>query len=55
MVTLKAAAALLPAASVTLKLKVLVPAVAGVPERVPKLDQPRPVLQKPEQEVIDHA
>jgi hypothetical protein len=52
MMTLKAAAALLPAASVTLKLKILVPALVGVPERVPAVDQPRPVLQGPEQEVI---
>jgi len=46
--------AVLPAASVTLNPKVLVPAFAGVPKRMPEVDHPRPVLQEPEQEVIDH-
>jgi hypothetical protein len=46
--------AVLPVASVTLNPKVLVPAFTGVPKRMPELDHPRPVLQEPEQEVIDH-
>ena len=45
--------AVLPAASVTLNPKVLVPAFTGVPKRMPEVDQPRPVLQEPEQDVID--
>lgn len=54
-VTLSDLVAVLPAASVTLNPKVLVPALAGFPERTPELDQPRPVLQEPEQDVIDHV
>lgn len=44
--------AVLPAASVTLNPNVLVPALAGVPERTPDVDQASPVLQEPEQEAI---
>ena len=46
--------AVLPEASVALNPKVLVPAFAGVPKRMPEVDHPRPVLQEPEQDVIDH-
>jgi hypothetical protein len=54
MVSDKDLMALLPDASVTLNPKVEVPVFAGVPKRVPFVDQLRPVLQEPEQEVIDH-
>ena len=40
-------------ASVTTKVKVLVPALAGVPDKTPDELTPRPVLQAPEQPEID--
>ena len=40
-------------ASVTTKVKVLVPALAGVPDTTPDELNPRPVLQAPEQLEID--
>jgi hypothetical protein len=44
-----AADAVCPLASVTAKVKELVPALAGVPDKAPELVKPRPVLQAPEQ------
>ena len=43
------AEAVSPFASVTAKVKALVPAFAGVPDKMPELVKPRPVLQAPEQ------
>lgn len=42
------------AESVTTKVKVLVPVLAGVPDKTPDALNPRPVLQAPEQLEIDH-
>jgi hypothetical protein len=55
MVIDKDVVAVLPDASVTLNPKILVPVIAGVPKRTPVVDQLRPVLQEPEQEVIDQV
>jgi hypothetical protein len=53
MVIFSAAEAVCPFASVTAKVKVLVPAFAGVPDKTPAAElKPRPVLQEPEQLVI---
>jgi hypothetical protein len=52
MVILSAAEAVCPFASVTAKVKVLAPALTGVPDKTPELFQPRPVLQAPAQAVI---
>jgi len=52
MVIFSAAEAVCPFASVTAKVKVLVPAFAGVPNKTPAELKPRPVLQEPEQLVI---
>jgi hypothetical protein len=46
------AEAVCPFASVTAKVKALVPAFAGVPDKMPELVKPRPVLQAPEQPLI---
>jgi hypothetical protein len=43
------AEAFTPLASVTAIAKVLVPALAGMPDMMPELVKPRPVLQAPEQ------
>jgi hypothetical protein len=50
---LSAAEAVAPFASVTPKVKVLVPAFAGVPDKTPAELKPRPVLQAPEQLLMD--
>jgi hypothetical protein len=55
MVIPSAAEAVLPSVSVTVKVKVLVPAFAGVPDKMPDALKPRPVLQAPEQLVIDQV
>ena len=55
MVTVKGAEAVCPLASVTAKVNVLVPVLTGVPDRTPDALKPRPVLQAPEQPLIDHA
>ena len=52
MVIFSAAETVCPFASVTAKVKVLVPAFAGVPNKTPAELKPRPVLQEPEQLVI---
>jgi hypothetical protein len=52
MVIFSAAEAICPFASVTAKVKVLVPGLTGVPDKTPDPFQPRPVLQEPEQLVI---
>jgi hypothetical protein len=49
MVMFKTAEAVCPFASVTAKVKALVPAFAGMPDRTPELVKPRLVLQAPEQ------
>jgi hypothetical protein len=54
-VTLSAAEAVVPFASVTAKVKVLVPAFTGVPDKTPDAVKPRPVLQEPEQCAIDQV
>jgi hypothetical protein len=51
-VMLEDAEAVCPFASVTAKVKVLVPVLTGVPAKTPELLKPRPVLQAPEQPVI---
>jgi hypothetical protein len=43
------AEAVRPLASVTPKVRVLVPAFAGMPDRTPEVVKPRPELQAPEQ------
>ena len=52
-VMLRAADAVVPFASLTAKVKVLVPAFAGVPEKTPDALRPRPVLHPPEQLATD--
>jgi hypothetical protein len=52
MVILRGAETVCPLASVTAKVNVLVPALAGVPDRTPEALKPRPVLQEPEQPLI---
>jgi len=54
MLTLRAAEAVFPVASVTLKVKLLVPAFWGVPDRRPEALKPNPVLQAPEHCTIVH-
>ena len=49
MVIFREAEAVSPFASVTPKVKALVPAFAGVPDKTPAEVKPRPVLQAPEQ------
>jgi hypothetical protein len=49
MVILREADAVCPVASVAAKVKALVPAFAGVPDKTPALLNPRPVLHEPEQ------
>jgi len=49
MVMFKTAEAVCPFASVTAKVKALVPAFAGMPDKIPELVKPRLVLQAPEQ------
>ncbi len=49
MVILREADAVCPVASVTAKVKALVPELAGVPDKTPSLLKPRPVLHEPEQ------
>ena len=53
MLTLRAAEAVFPVASVTLKVD-LVPAFWGVPDRRPEALKPNPVLQAPEHCTIVH-
>jgi hypothetical protein len=55
MVRLREAEAVCPLASVTTKVNALVPALTGVPDRTPEPLKPRPVLQEPEQPVIDQV
>ena len=50
---LSAAEAVAPFASVTPKVKVLVPVFAGVPDKTPAELNPRPVLHAPEQLLMD--
>jgi hypothetical protein len=52
MAILKGAETVCPLASVTAKVNVLVPALAGVPDKTPDALKPRPVLQDPEQPLI---
>ena len=54
MLMFRAAKAVFPLASVTLKVKVLVPAFWGVPDRSPEALKPNPVLQAPEHCTIVH-
>ena len=49
------AEAVCPLASVTAKVKALVPAFAGLPDKMPELVKPRPVLQAPEQALTAHV
>jgi hypothetical protein len=51
-VMLEDAEAVCPFASVTAKVKVLVPVLTGVPANTPELLRPRAVLQEPEQPVM---
>jgi hypothetical protein len=51
MVIFRGADAVCPVASVTAKVKALVPEPTGVPDRRPAGVKPRPVLQAPEQAV----
>ncbi len=48
-VRVKEAEAVCPPAPVTATVNVLVPALTGVPDRMPELVKPRPELQAPEQ------
>jgi hypothetical protein len=48
-VILREADAVCPVASVTAKVKALVPAFAGVPDKTPDWLKPMPVLQAPAQ------
>jgi hypothetical protein len=52
MVILRLAETDRPPAPVTATVSVLVPALAGVPDKTPDLVKPRPVLQAPEQLLI---
>jgi len=49
MVIFREAEAVCPFASVTEKVKALVPGLTGVPDKRPELLKPRPVLHAPEQ------
>jgi len=49
------AEAFTPLASVTAIAKVLVPAFAGMPDKIPELVKPRLVLQAPEQALTAHV
>jgi hypothetical protein len=51
MARFREAEAVKPLASVTAKVKALVPALAGVPDKTPAELNPRPVLQSPVQPV----
>jgi hypothetical protein len=55
MVIPRTAEAVCPVASVTAKVKALVPALAGFPDKRPDVVKPRPVLQEPEQALTAHV